>query len=243
MKAVILAAGVGTRLKPITNNIPKCLVKVMNKPILQYQIESYLYAGIKDLIIVAGYLSDKIEVFLQKKYFGIADIKIIYNENFKTTNNMYSLYLTQFLLNDCFIVSNADVVMPLDMIKYIVTSEYENCIAVQKNNYNNESMKIKVDRNVIRTISKTINRENSYGTSIDIYRFGNTAKNKLFNIINEIIEIKKDKNLWTEVAINMLVSQINFYPLDIKNRYWYEIDNFEDLKKAEEIIREKSQNE
>lgn len=243
MKAVILAAGVGTRLKPITNNIPKCLAKVLNKPILQYQIESYLYAGIKDIIIVTGYLSDKIEVFVQKKYSGIANIKIVYNKNFETTNNMYSLYLTQFLLNDCLIVSNADVVIPLDMIKHILASEYENCIAVQKNNYNNESMKIKVDRNVIRTISKTINRENSYGTSIDIYRLGNTAKNKLFNIINEIIEIKKDNNLWTEVAINMLLSQINFYPLDIKNRYWYEIDNFEDLKKAEEMIRENSQNE
>jgi len=243
MKAVILAAGIGTRLKPITNNFPKCLVKVLNKPILQYQIESYLYAGIKDIIIVTGYLSDKIEVFVQKKYFGIANIKIVYNKNFKTTNNMYSLYLTQFLLNECFMVSNADVVIPLDMIKYIVTSEYENCIAVQKNNYNNESMKIKVDRNVIRTISKTINRENSYGTSIDIYCIGNTGKNKLFKIINEIIEIKKDKNLWTEVAINMLLSQINFYPLDIKDRYWYEIDNFEDLKKAEEIIKGKSCNE
>lgn len=171
---------------------------------------------------------------------GIANIKIIYNKNFETTNNMYSLYLTQFLLNDCFIVSNADVIIPLDMIKYIVTSEYENCIAVQKNNYKNESMKIKVNRNVITKISKTINKESSYGTSIDIYRIGNTAKNKLFNIINEVIEIKKDKILWTEVAINMLLSQINFYPLDIKNRYWYEIDNIEDLKKAEQILRKKS---
>lgn len=101
-------------------------------------------------------------------------------------------------------------------------------------------MKIKVNRNVMTKISKTINKESSYGTSIDIYRIGNTAKNKLFNIINEVIEIKKDKILWTEVAINMLLSQINFYPLDIKNRYWYEIDNIEDLKKAEQILRKKS---
>lgn len=71
MKAVILAAGVGTRLKPITNNTPKCLVKVSNKPILQYQIESYLYADIKDIIIVVGYLSEKIKVFLQKNIWGL----------------------------------------------------------------------------------------------------------------------------------------------------------------------------
>ena len=58
MKAIILAAGMGTRLRPITSSLPKCLVPVNSKPILEHQLEALLTAGVRDVILVVGYLSE-----------------------------------------------------------------------------------------------------------------------------------------------------------------------------------------
>ena len=108
MKAIILAAGIGSRLRPLTNNIPKCLVEVNNKSIIEYQIDAYLEAKVEEIIIITGYLSKHLVEFIQKKYKS-ENIKFIENKNYNDTNNMYSLYLAKdYLLDKNFILSNAD---------------------------------------------------------------------------------------------------------------------------------------
>ena len=74
-KALLLAAGMGTRLRPLTNSIPKCLVKIGGKPILQIWLENLSKAGCEEVIINTHYLSEKVEEYLEGKKFG--DMKII----------------------------------------------------------------------------------------------------------------------------------------------------------------------
>ena len=89
-KALILAAGLGTRLAPITNDRPKSLVPVNGKPILIKQIENLKTNGIVDITIVSGYKAEALEKAVHEKY---PEIKIIESVDYATTNNMYSAYL------------------------------------------------------------------------------------------------------------------------------------------------------
>ena len=91
--AIILAAGLGSRLESLTKFKPKCLVRVCGKPILGYQIDSYLEAGIDKVIILIGHMSKEIYKFIEDNYKGNKKLQLIQNEIYKKSNNMYSLWL------------------------------------------------------------------------------------------------------------------------------------------------------
>jgi L-glutamine-phosphate cytidylyltransferase len=86
MKAIILAAGIGSRLSSITNKKPKCLIRVGGLSILSHQIDAYKKAGITEIIILAGYLSNQIIEYCNNLY---PEIKVVVNPDYKVTNNMY----------------------------------------------------------------------------------------------------------------------------------------------------------
>ena len=90
MKALILAAGLGSRLAPLTDNCPKSLVQVNGKPILFKQIDNLHENGITDITVISGYLGNIMADELAKNY---PDVKVIHSVDYATTNNMYSAYL------------------------------------------------------------------------------------------------------------------------------------------------------
>ena len=242
MKAIILAAGVGSRLRPITDNKPKCLVKVAGKPILWYQIDAFYKAGIKDITIVTGHLSEQIKDFINTNKFqwtGTA-INIIENNVYNKTNNMYSLYLTKpFINSEAFLLINGDVAIESAIVKAIVDHDLADLIAVEKGNYNDESMKIIVDtNNRVIDISKKIVKENSFGTSIDLYKFSKTSSEIFFKEMKRIIEDDNNLNDWTEIALQRLLNsnRLHMTPMNIENKKWVEIDNYEDLALADKLF-------
>jgi choline kinase len=240
MKAVILAAGIGSRLRPLTDSVPKCLVEVNQISILERQIEAFNKADIEEIIIICGYLADKISKVIDEK--GYRNIRLINNVDYLTTNNMYSLYLAREYVPQSFILANADVIFHSGIIQELTSCGLNNVIVSEKNSYNEESMKIIVNReNVITSINKGIKPDDAYGNSIDVYKFSKEARDILFNKISDYIEVKKDKNSWTEVAINEILPLADFKPLDISNKYyWIEIDNFNDLEEAKKILNQEA---
>ena len=239
MEGIILAAGIGSRLAPLTDELPKSLVPVNLKPILQYQIESYLLADIQRINIVVGYKGEKIEEFIKKHYNGIqTKFNIIRNDDYRTTNNMYSLYLALRSINsDSFILSNADVVVKSNLVKKILEDKITSGIAFQGDNYNEESMKVTInEQNSITKISKQILKENASGTSIDFYKFSGEAKLALEKEIFYTIEEKKDLNSWTEVAIDNILNSGLIKGINIGDEFWYEIDDHTDLENAEDKL-------
>lgn len=235
MKALILAAGLGTRLAPLTDSVPKCMVKVNHLTIIEKQIENLISNDIKDITVVSGYKHDVLEEFVTKKY---PFIKFITNENYLNNNNMFSAYLARnYLSGESFYMMNADVFFDEDIIAELSKDKYKNAIATQKGEYLEESMKIKYDGDKITEISKQIKKEDSFGTTIDVYKFSKDASEAFFQKCINYIENRKELNLWSEVAINDIFNEINFIPCIIKGR-WVEIDNFEDLTLAKSIFKD-----
>lgn len=236
MKALILAAGLGSRLRPLTDEIPKCMVKVNGLPIIDRQILNLKENGIKEIFIVSGYKEDVLISHLKEKFDDL-NIKIISNKDYYKTNNMYSLNLSkEFLYKESFIMMNSDVFFEKNVISELINNSYENLIVCEKNNYNDESMKIIVNDGIVKCISKQISKDESYGTSIDVYKFGKNASEELFNIINQYLFVTGDLNSWSEVAINDILKVLEFKSLDTDSK-WMEIDNHYDLAIAEKIFK------
>lgn len=238
MKAVILAAGVGSRLKPITDEKPKTLVKVNGKPILGYAIDAIQKVGINDVILCVGYRASQIIEYCQITYPNINFI-FIENKNYYETNNMYSLYLARDFLDEDILLMNGDVIFEQEIVKRLVEQKTTS-IAVDKSRYLEEAMKIIVKDDLIRGISKEILPYESYGCSIDVYKILKKDLNIIKKEMHKIIEVEKKLNQWTEVMLDNLFrnKKLVAKPLDIKDNKWFEIDDCEDLKQAELLFND-----
>ncbi len=233
MKALILAAGLGSRLAPLTDECPKSLVKVNGKQILLKQIENLRENKIDDITIISGYKADILEKFVHDRY---PQIQIIYSEDFKNTNNMYSAYLaSKKLKGEEFLMMNADVFFDSSVIKKLIEFKFKNAIVTDIGRYMEESMKVVEEKGRLISISKQIKPEEALGCSIDVYKFSKEGGQAFFRKCEEYIIKKKELKLWSEVALNDVLKEIEFRACPLDGR-WYEIDNHEDLAEAERIF-------
>ena len=233
MKALILAAGLGTRLSPITNTCPKSMVAVNGKPIIQKQIENLLENNITDITVIGGYLYDVLEQFIHEKY---PNIRVINSVDYATTNNMYSAFMGKEYVGDGdFLMMNADVYYDSSVIKSLLQFDKPNAIVTDIGNYLEESMKVIEKDGHLVEIAKTITKEDALGASIDVYKFSKDGGNAFFEKCREYIEDKKELKKWSEVALNDILSEVHFYACPLDGR-WYEIDNHDDLRIAEELF-------
>lgn len=234
MKALILAAGFGSRLAPITDNLPKSLVPVNGKPILFKQIDNLYENGITDITIVSGYKAGVLKSNTLAKY---PNVKIIESVDYATTNNMYSAYLgIKSMGVGEMLMMNADVFFDSSVIKALLACKHENAIVVDIGKYNEESMKVIEKDNRLVEISKTITKEDALGSSIDVYKFSESGAEAFLNKCIDYIEIKKELKKWSEVALNDVLKETEFKACPLVGR-WFEIDNHEDLAAAEKLFK------
>lgn len=233
MKALILAAGFGSRLAPITDNCPKSLVPVNGQPILFKQIDNLLENNIDDITVISGYKAEVLESAVHEKY---PNIKIINSVDYATTNNMYSAYLgKKDFYGENFLMMNADVFFDSSVISSLLACEYDDAIVTDIGTYNEESMKVIEKDGRLVEISKTVTKDDALGSSIDVYKFSSDGGKAFFDKCSEYIEEKKDLKKWSEVALNDILSECVFKACPLFGR-WFEIDNHEDLAAAEKLF-------
>lgn len=232
-KAIIMAAGQGTRLRPITYNKPKCMTRVAGQPILEYQLQVFEQAKISEVIVIVGYKHEVIEKYLSERKSKIK-ITVIHNPEFESSENIYSLWLAKDLLAETnFFLINGDIILPLTVVEQL-KKEQINSIAVQKEIFHEESMKVKCDsKGYCGEISKQISPQDAHGVSLEIYYF--TCKNvgSLFRTIEETIAIF-GKNVWYEKAINVFLQKHKIIPISVSVP-WLEVDDLADLSRGDQF--------
>ena len=149
MQLIILAAGTGSRLGGLTKKIPKSLIKIRNKSLIEFQIAQFESHKINKIIIVTGFGSKILKRKIGKK------VKYIFNKKFRTTNNMYSLWMARnFLRNEDTIITFADLIMSKFITKKIIESQNPINVAVDTSQILNGTMTVKVKKNKLISIGK-----------------------------------------------------------------------------------------
>lgn len=233
MNAIILAAGQCTRLRPYTENMPKCLLDIAGKSILCRQLDILTTSEYDTITIVTGYKHELIEEFVGNYAFK-KQVRLLHNPAYMTTNNGYSLELALNALGDQpFLLLNGDVVCDAKLIYKLIDFKYRNAGAcVQKKELIPEDMKVSLNPfGKIIDVAKTITK-NSYG------EFTGCAK---FNIVGTKVmraQLKTiGRNDWFEHALVKVIKGLDFFAVDVSQYKFIEIDTAEDLEKARGMFK------
>lgn len=233
MKAVILAAGRGTRMPEITKENPKCLIEIGEQTILERQIEILLRNCVEKIYVVIGFMAEKIK----EKLRSTEKVILIENKEFTTTDNIYSLYLTQDRVKGReFILLNGDAIFEENIIKRLLIHEEKNIAPVDSMHYDLEELKIREEDGLIKEIlPKNASKEISDGSTIGIFKFSSDGSEILFDKIEKLVA-KNIKNKWFEYALNNILKRIKMHKMDIHGLKWIEVDTLEDIKKTQELF-------
>ncbi len=240
MKAIILAAGMASRLRPLTENTPKCLLKVGEKCLLQRSIDALASNGIRDFVIVTGYLHEMIETFVAEQYGNKINVKFIHNDVFDSTNNIYSLWLArpeaegqEILLLD------SDLLYDSRIITKVMESDADNVLTLIRHELGEEEMKVVLDREngTIIEISKTCNPADAAGESLGIEKMGCRYTSALYQELEPMMNEEHLENVFYERAFERLIAKGHTYKvIDVTELFSCELDTVEDFENAKEKI-------
>tara|TARA_Y100001933_G_scaffold50479_1_gene49351 strand:+ start:126 stop:887 length:762 start_codon:yes stop_codon:yes gene_type:complete len=246
MKAIILAAGSGTRLKELTQNTPKCLVKVNRKPLIEYQLETLRSNNFSDICIVGGYKYKKI---------NYPKVKFFLNEKYASTNMVYTLFCAREVLekDEDVIISYGDIIYRNDILQKLICSKEEMNLTIDlnwesywKQRMHNpledaETLIIDKDYNILELGKKPKSYSEINGQYMGLVKIrADTAKN-LFKIwsnmdTKKIYDGKDFKNMYMTTFIQYLINiGINVKAVPIKGG-WAEVDTPEDIIIAEKRL-------
>jgi len=240
IRAVILAAGLGRRLKPLTNQHPKCLLPLNTMTIIEHQLHNLLEYGINDIIIVVGYRANSIIKHINHIADSLRRLKVtfIHNNMYSKTNTAYSLLLARDYVKNCdFIYLNSDVVFHEEILGRLLHSPFSSCIAVERKQVGEEEVKVLIDLNsmLVKSIGKHVNCNLAYGEFIGIAKFSKQISNLLMNELENVIS-QGLVDQFFEYALDKVINLCELYAVDITGLPCVEVDTLEDYEEAKRIF-------
>ena len=235
--ALLLAAGTGSRLMPITSNSPKCLTLVNEQSILERLVINLKKQGFKRLVVVTGYQENCIKDFLAN-ISGDLTIEFVYSPLYRTTNNIYSLWMAREIINEPFVLFEADLIFDVTLLDNMV---YPDRMATSSLLpwMNGTTVTVDASHQVKGFHKNTtpINVEEVKYKTVNIYSFSLQSWKAIVKRLDIHIEAN-NVNGYYETVIGELVAdnRISLKAVDFDNKYWYEVDTVEDLKEAEKLF-------
>lgn len=240
MQAVILAAGISKRLRPLTDTTPKCLLDVGDKNLLHRTMENLISNGIKDFIFVLGYRANMILDYLNSNFSNV-NKKVLINPDFENNNNSYSLWMTKDYIANDMLLLDSDILFDSRIISKLLDFEKPNCLAVNvTDKLDAEQIKVIVDgEDRILQIGKGVSIEKSIGESIGIEKFDKNYLKDLFEILDRKILKENNVNEFYEASFQEIIDKNelrnSIYSVDVSEYDCMEIDTVDDYEKASKL--------
>ncbi len=238
MKAIILAAGIASRLRPLTDTAPKCLLKIGISCLLERTLDALIAHNINEFIIVTGYLRQQIMTFIQSHYPQL-NVTFIYNERYGSTNNIYSLWLTRrYADKKDILLLDSDIIFDPRLVGLLLHSSCPNVLALNRHELGEEEIKLITDREMnVLEISKVCSVSDAIGESIGIERMSGNYTEALFKELDVMITQEGLDNIFYECAFERLISQgYSFKAIDTTEYFSIELDTIDDFKRAQALI-------
>ena len=237
MIGVILAAGMAKRLRPLTDERPKCLLKVGERTLLQRTVDGLIAAGISEFVVVTGYRANMIRDFLTEMYAEFT-FHFIDNPDYAHNNNIFSLWLTRpYADGRDFLLMDSDILCDPAAILEVINAE-GSALALNRHELGEEEMKIVADTHGrIIEISKTCSPAEAAGESVGIEKICADYSTALFCELQQMIEDEGLIDIFYERAFERLIPLGHTFRIVDTTRFFsIELDTPEDFENAQRLI-------
>ena len=232
MHAIILAAGRGSRLLPLTTDLPKCLLPIGNTTVLGMQLDTLFATGVKTATVITGFNAHMVEAEINARKSG-PKIKTLFNPFFQVADNLASCWMARKSMKRDFILINGDTLFTPELLQTILAAPKSD-IAVtidQKGYYDGDDMKITLDGTRLTQIGKTLPLTETHGESIGMLRFMGEGSKIFRGELKRLMRTREGTKSWFLSAIHGLAqSGQHINTINIKGADWSELDTPEDYE-------------
>jgi len=241
MRVVILSAGQGRRLLPLTNNLPKCMLYVHGRSLLEWQVDKLLKCGIEQVTVVVGYGADQVEKLLAERYES-HKVRTIYNPFFAVADNLVSCWVARTEMNGDFILLNGDTLFETAVLQRLLASQ-DRPVTVTTNRkltYDADDMKVMLDGDRLVRIGKDIPLDQVDAESVGMIFFRGKGPALFHAVIEQALRRPQGLKQWYLSGIDEMARSMPIWTCSIEGLQWVEIDYPADLKEAERLVRRMS---
>lgn len=238
MTTIILAAGQGRRLRPITERLPKCLVPVGGAPILAHALDRIQRAGHTDVLLVTGFEADRVRSYVKQPALEGLRVRLLHNPRFADTNNLYSLALALHEVDRAITVINGDDLFNVHILAALQASTAPAAAAVDFSRpLPRDAMKTAVEGCRVTALGKEMPSAHAAGNAIGLYRFSARA---VALLREEVMRWLEDGRLgaFYVAAISALAGRVPIEAVSIAGLTWCEVDDALDLAAAPQKLRQ-----
>lgn len=230
MKSIILAAGRGSRLLPLTETRPKCLLQVGERTVLDHQLDTLEAAGIEEVTVVTGFMSAKVEERVAARR-GPMRVNTLFNPFFGVADNLASCWMARGAMDGDFLLINGDTLFSPDLLVAVLASPPQSVQVTidRKPLYDEDDMKVTLDGSQLRAIGKRLPAAESHGESIGLLRFMGAGPRLFAEKLHEMMRTGDGVASWFLRAVDALAQhRPGVHTLSIEGHAWAELDTPDD---------------
>ncbi len=232
MEAIILSAGRGSRLLPLTTDKPKCLLPIGMTTVLGMQLDTLFKYGIDKVTVVTGFNAHMVEAEIQARKTG-PRVKTLFNPFFQVADNLASCWMTRKAMKSDFLLINGDTLFSPSVLETVLTAQASDITVTidQKDQYDGDDMKVTLEGSRLTAIGKTLLPQETHGESIGMIRFMGQGGKTFRNELKSIMRTPNGTRSWYLSVINDLARRgVDVTTTNIYGAAWAELDTPEDYE-------------
>lgn len=232
MKAIVLCAGQGKRLLPLTEGAPKCLLPVDGeRTILELQLDTLARCGVTRASVVVGFRSELVEDFLASRPIAGIETEAIFNPFYALTDNLVSCWFARDAMTSDFLLLNGDTLFEEEVLRRVLTSRAPRVVTIdRKERYDDDDMKVELEGSRLRAIGKTLPRERVNAESIGLLAFRGAGVHSMRSAFEAAVRSPDTLHAWYLSAVNTLAQRLPVETVSAEGLWWREIDDHADLE-------------
>jgi len=233
MKAIILSAGQGRRLLPLTERVPKCMLPVQGRPLIYWQLDALMRCGVRDIAVVVGYGAEAVEAGLAS-YGHPQRIRALYNPFYATTDNLVSCWVARGEMQEEFLILNGDTLFEAGALECLLAApEHPITLAIScKGGYDDDDMKVIREGDRLVRVGKKLPLDRVNAESIGMMTFRGDGPKLIREAIDKAMRTPDALKQWYLSLIDAVAERGVVYTQQVSAQGWAEVDSVADLERA-----------
>ncbi|MGI9417977.1 MAG: sugar phosphate nucleotidyltransferase [Geminicoccaceae bacterium] len=238
MKALILSAGQGSRLLPLTAESPKCLLPIGPLSLIEWQLQSLIACDVDEVVVVTGYRSDKVAETLDRWNGRGLAIRTVFNPFFNVADNLASCWLARHEMDRDFLIINGDTLFEPEILKTVLASPAAPITITidRKPCYDSDDMKVQIEGDQLLAVGKALAADVTNGESIGMLLFRDNGPGLFADMLDRFMHTPEGLKTWYLRVIDRLAKTGAVRAASIKGKSWGEVDFMEDLERARQMV-------